>query len=305
MLQRFTIRHASLVTLLLCASSSYALAQAPTWVSSWSGNLCSPRGIAILPGGDIFVGGDCSNAHIERFTSAGNPVTSWSLPGTPASGHWPPNGVAVDPGGSVYVTDYQANKVQKFSSAGALISTLEWAAGPVDVAVDAAGTVYTTWLLSPMVTQFTDPGALPTTYGSPGTGVGQLSGPIGIAVDGMGHVYVADQARQRVLRFATSGAFEMEFDPGVPPTDLAVGPDGNLYVLSFYKSYVSKFSAAGTLLLTFQPPSALSGAWRIAISGTGGIFVTEQLNHRVTKFQIPMVTSATRVTFGRLHELYR
>ena len=295
-----------LVTLLSCGWSSHALAQAPTWVASWSGNLCSPRGVGFLPGGDILVGSGCSpTAHIERFTSAGSFVTMWNLPGQPSL-NWPPNGVAVDAGGSVYITNYDGNKVQKFTSAGTLIGS--WPlplSGPVDVAVDAAGFVYVTWINSRVVTKFTSTGTLLATFGTPGTGVGQLNGPGGIAVDGLGHVYVGDESRQRVLRFSTAGAFQMEFDPGQPPTDLAVGPDGNLYVISFKGSYVSKLSPGGTLLLSFQSPSGLDGAYRIAISSTGGIFVTEQYSHRVTKFQILMVTSATRTTFGRLHALYR
>lgn len=300
------MRRASLITLLLYAWSSHALAQVPTWVGSWSGNLCSPRGVAILPNADILVASDCqSNTHVERFTSAGSLVTMWSLPGSTGS-HWPPNGLAVDAAENVYVTDSMGSTVDVFSITGAFIT--KWGAlgdFPVDLAVDAAGLVYVTYLVPGVAGKLTNTGTPLALFGSTGTGVGQLSSPQGIAVDGTGHVYVADNGRQRILRFTTAGPFELEFDPGAPPSDVAVGPDGNLYVVSFYQNLIRVFSPNGAYLFSFTSPNRLDGAFRIAISSTGGIFVTEQLNNRVTKFQMPTSTAVAPITFGRLHALYR
>jgi DNA-binding beta-propeller fold protein YncE len=300
------MRSASLITLLLCFSSSQAIAQAPTWVGSWSSpSMCSPRGIALVSGGDVFVGSDCSTPHIERFTSTGSFVTLWNLPVGPQQLNWPPNGVAVDASGNVLITDYEGGAIQKFSSAGTFITSWAASSGPADVAVDAGGSIYVTLLRSGLVRKYTGTGTLLATFGSPGSGAGQFQGPSGIALDGLGHVFVADETRQRILRFTTAGVFELEFDPGAPPTDLAAGPDGNLYITTFQENRIRKFSPSGASLLSFQSPNGLSGTYRIVINSTGGIFVTEQLNNRVTKFQMPAITSAARATFSRLHALYR
>jgi streptogramin lyase len=97
----------------------------------------------------------------------------------------------------------------------------------------------------------------------------------------------------------------MEFAPPVAPIDMAVGPDGNIYVSSFDIGRVYQYSPSGVRLLSFGSPIGMDGAYRIAIDPTGTIWITEQYNNRVTKFQIDTSTSAVRTTFGRLRALYR
>jgi streptogramin lyase len=97
----------------------------------------------------------------------------------------------------------------------------------------------------------------------------------------------------------------MEFTSPVGSSDVAVGPDGKIYVIRYDINQVHQYSPSGVQLLTFQSPNGLDIAWKIAISPTGAIFITEQNSHRITKFQIDRTTNATRTTFGRLKALYR
>jgi streptogramin lyase len=97
----------------------------------------------------------------------------------------------------------------------------------------------------------------------------------------------------------------MEFAPPANPYDVAVGPDGNVYVITSADNVVHQYSPGGVLLRSFQSPAGMALEWRIAISSTGAIYITEQYNHRVTKFQIDMTTGATQTSFGRLKSLYR
>ena len=65
-----------------------------------------------------------------------------------------PNGVAVDGSGDVFVTDYNDNRLDEFTSAGSLVQT----------------------------------------WGTAGGGAGQLNEPYGVAVDGAGDVFVANNS---------------------------------------------------------------------------------------------------------------
>jgi DNA-binding beta-propeller fold protein YncE len=268
-----------------------------------SPGMCSPRGVGVSPSGQVFVGSDCEDPHMAIFTVEGVPTGTWGL----ATFLGPPNGVAVDGSGNVFVTDYERNRVHKFTSGGAL--NLRWAPGqyfqPVDIAVNSLGEVFVLELGGRRVQKFTNSGSLLATIGSAGTGPGQFESPKGLGLDPGGRLYVADGARLRVLRFLANGSFDMEFATPVSPTDVAVGPDGRVYIVSFDAYNALQYSSAGTLLQTFTSPSGLNEAFRIAISSTGGMYITEQMNHWITQFQIDQTTDARRTTFGGLKAMYR
>ena len=280
-----------------------ALPPPPVFERSFtSPGLCSPRGVAVSPSGHVFVGSDCEDPHMAIFTLEGVPTGTWGL----STFLGPPNGVAVDGSGNVFVTDYERNRVHKFTSGGAL--NLRWAPGqyiqPVDIAVNSLGEVFVLELGGRRVQKFTNTGSLLATIGSAGTGPGQFQSPVGLGLDPAGRLYVADAYRVRVLRFLANGSFDMEFATPVSPTDVAVGPDGRVYIIGFYDNSVFQYSSAGTLLQTFTSPGGLRGAYRIVISSTGGMYITEQ-SHGITQFQIDQTTDARRMTFGGLKAMYR
>lgn len=287
--------------------ASIAEAVAPVFQGTiTSPGLCSPRGTAIAPGGDLFVGSDCSNSHMEQFNAAGELVATWAFP-TPRYGG-PPNGVAVDGSGTVFVTDMFNNRVLKCTSSGALITSWGASGGgltPVDLAVDPFGDVYVAAMGSNQVRKTTPNGVLLATFGGLGSTPGRFQNVNGVAVDEIGRVYGTDNARVRVVRFLADGAFDMEFAPPSLPSDVAVGPDGNIYVVSFESPQVYQYSPGGVLLQSFGSPLGLDGAYRVIIDSTGMIFVTEQRTNRITRFQIDLVTPATRLTIGRLKAMYR
>jgi DNA-binding beta-propeller fold protein YncE len=243
---------------------------------------------------------------MERFTSTGTPVGTWPFQ---AGFLGSPNGVAVDGSGNVYVTEYDAGRIQKFTSSGAFIARWGGLYTPVDVAVDGSGNVYVLELALQRVQKFSSTGAPLAVIGTGGSGPGQLQDPIGICLDANGRLYVADNSRKRILRFLANGTFDMEFATPVEPEDVAVGPDGNIYVINFYingnTGQVRQFSPSGNLLLAFGAPGGIEGAFRILITPTGAIYITVQLSNSVARFQIDMATSAVPSTFGRLKAMYR
>lgn len=302
---RHASRHAMGLALFLAAAGLAPAASAapPTEAGNFtSPGLCSPRGIALTPAGGVIVGSDCLAPHMARFTAAGAFLGTWSFPpGYLGS----PNGLAIDGSGIVFATDYEGDRVYRLTSQGDM--TGDWNApdGPSDVAVNGPGEVFVSGLMGRQVQKFTNGGTYLATIGSTGLGPGQFSEPTGLAVDAQGRLYVADSGRGRVLRFLANGSFDMEFATPSPPRDVAVGPDGRVYVVPQSDNEVLQYSAGGTLLTSFSTLSGMAGEYRIAISPTGVIYITEQYNHRITKFQIDMTTGSIRRSFGELKVTYR
>ena len=129
-----------------------------TTAGAVDGNASSARfgaiwGLAVKPGGDVFVGD--SNSAVRRVNAAGNVSTYAGVMGLSGSTDGPiaaarfttPKQIAFAPDGSLYVVDYSVGvdaTVRKVSSDGSSVTTLPIPANSqvTAVAVDAAGTLY-------------------------------------------------------------------------------------------------------------------------------------------------------------------
>jgi len=292
-----------LAILISPGSAGIAAAAAPTFLGTFTSvSMCSPRGIGLSPLGDVFLGSDCLSPHMEHFTADGTLLATWTFPRGYAGS---PNGVAMDGSGNVFVTDSDGGNVLKYTSSGALITSWRGLSEPGALAVDGSGNVYVLELVGRQVKKFATDGTLLATFGSTGSGPGQFQDPQGIALDASGRIYVADYTRARILRFLPDGTFDMEFTTPIAPTDVAVGPDGNLYVVGFDVAQGYEYSPSGVQLLAFAPPDGFFGAFRIAIGATGAMYVAEQYHTRITRFQIDQTTAAVQLSFGRLKAMYR
>ena len=78
---------------------------------------------------------------------------------------------------------------------------------PQGVAVDGSGTVYVADTYNHRIQKLGPDGTLLTTWGSEGSKDGQFLFPGGIAVDGSGTVYVADPYNHRIQKFSPDGTF--------------------------------------------------------------------------------------------------
>jgi sugar lactone lactonase YvrE len=196
----------------------------------------NPRGIAIDPAGDLYVG-DTGNHTIRRITSAGEVSTlagSAGVPGTAdgvggAAGFSFPGGVALDGLGNLYVADTDNHTIRRIALPGT-VSTLAGTAGiggvtdgmgttaqfhdPGDVVADSAGNVYVADSSNHIIRKITPAGDVTTFAGTAnaqgaedGTGAAaRFSYPWGIARDAAGTLYVAEGPANHTIRKVTAGA---------------------------------------------------------------------------------------------------
>jgi uncharacterized protein (TIGR03663 family) len=139
--------------------------------------------------------------------------------------------------------------------------------------------------------------------GGPGDAPGQFSGPRGMAVAPDGSLFVADTLNNRIQHLAADGTVIAVWGtfadvakgdaPGGTlnqPWDVAVAPDGTIYVADTWNHRIQHFTADGKSLGMFgQPgsgesPTAFWGPRGVAVDARGRIFVVDTYNKRVVLF---------------------
>jgi len=213
------------------------LVTSSTWagVGTPVGAFLNPVDIAFASTGDFFV---LESSRVRRFDAARNPLGTFGSAGSGPGQFLSPTHIVCDTQGNVYVSDGPAGRVQKFNSTGALLQEWDLPVGPqtpsaAGVFVDAANRVFVTDAGNRKVVVFSSSGSVLTSWGETGSGPGQLLAPGAIAVDAVGIVYVADLATLRVQKFLIGGTPLTYWRPSLsssPPSDIATGPLGRIYV---------------------------------------------------------------------------
>ncbi len=160
------------------------------------------------------------------------------------------------------------------------------------------------------VTETTDPyvaGSIElapdATIGMPGTEPGQFQKPRGLRVAADGSIYVADAGNNRVQHLAADGSVLHTWGtfadiskgnaPGgtfFEPWDVALGPDGSVYVSDTWNHRVQKFTADGQFIKmwgyfgTAEAPDAFWGPRGLAVDARGRVYVMDTGNKRVVVF---------------------
>ncbi len=138
------------------------------------------------------------------------------------------------------------------------------------------------------------------TFGSSGSGPGQLNAPKDIALAPNGNMYVADSQNNRIEEFSANGQFIRAWgSKGTgngqfnEPWGIAVGPQGQVYVADTWNHRVQEFDANGKFIRSWgstpvgQPesgPGQFFGPRAIAVDSAGNVYVTDTGNKRVEKF---------------------
>lgn len=179
----------------------------------------------------------------------------WRVYGTGGDGRGEfrsPEGIVIGPDGRIYVVDAGNHRVQVLAKDGSFRNA--WSTGECRrIAYDLAGAVYLVDKGAKRVMKYSLNGHLLTSWGTIGDGPGQFREPGGIAVDRRtGQVYVVDRSRCCILVFTPGGRFVREwgtrgsekgqFDD---PVEVAVAPDGTVWVADVGNDRIERFSSTG------------------------------------------------------------
>ncbi len=232
-----------------------------------------------------------------------------------------PNHLAVDRDGTVYVTDGKNRRVRKIAPTG-VVSTLAGTGSegnddgpartasfsyPSGIAIDDNGALYVLDYGNDAVRIITPEGVVRTLAGGKETGFADGRGnearfdsPAAIDVDAGGTVYVADGANHRVRKvtpdgivstFAGSGIAGTADGPGPAaqfnhPNGVALGRDGNLYVIEFNNNRIRRVTPDGAVA-TLDLPESFANPWDIAVAVNGDLYMAETGKDRIRRIRLP------------------
>jgi sugar lactone lactonase YvrE len=236
----------------------------------------------------------------------------WGSLGTGIGQFTGASSLTIDSAGDVYVVDGKNaglnayNRVQKFTSAGAFITSFGNKGSEADgfygagVAAATPSNIYVVDTYNKRIQQYTST-VPPTTYAhkatlaGAGSGDGQLISPLGAAVDPFGNLYVADNGNERIQKFDPSGNFlakwgEQGSGPGQMnwPNDVTVAPDGNVYVTDATNHRVQRWTSEGAFISEWGSPGSGDGQFvnpaAVATDSAGNVYVADADNDRIQKF---------------------
>ncbi len=246
-----------------------------TFVRSFGEDSFAPRthGITVGPDGAVWCVNEGDHT-VSKFTPEGELLLTIGTSGKPSDTGYDgstipsikggppfnrPTGIAVAPDGELYVADGYGNcKVHRFTADGHLIQS----------------------------------------WGEPGTAPGAFNLPHAVKVLADGRVLVCDRENDRIQVFTREGKFVEQWTNVQRPTDVDVGPDGNLYVSelawmagqsSFVRGKTDVELHSGVRILDPNgntlarvldqgdpfAPGNLCAAHGLAVDGTGAIYVAE------------------------------
>jgi sugar lactone lactonase YvrE len=131
-----------------------------------------------------------------------------------------------------------------------------------------------------------------SSFGSPGTGSGQLSRPEGMAMDTEGDIWVADSLDNRLEEFNGSGGYMGKIAPEsgsrcalTRPTAIAIDAAGDLWVTDSGVQKVVEFSGSGNCLAVVGEGQFHGrGPEGIAVDSNNDIWVADTYGGRLLKF---------------------
>jgi gliding motility-associated-like protein len=232
-------------------------------------------------------------------------------------------GLYVDPSGTVYVSDAQNNRVQKWAPGATTGVTVAGGNGagsnanqfnsPEGIFVDGSGNIYVADNSNNRIQEWT-PGATSGTTIAGGNGAGananQLNLPIAVVVDGSGNIYISDNGNNRVQKWASgaTGGTTVAGGNGAgananqlnDPDGIALDGSGNIYIADVYNARVQEWAAGATTGVTVAggngPGSAanqLLDPSGVYTDGSGNVYVADNNNDRIQEWSPGAATGIT------------
>ncbi len=258
-----------------------------------AGRLKQPRGIAVGPGGVVYVV-DSGNNRILRYDLDGRELGSFGGSGSGDGKFNLPGGISIDSQGQVYVADTWNHRIQKFSSDGSFLAA--WGSakvfyGPRDVVVDGSDRVFVTDTGHQKIVCFTSEGEHLNEWGLKGAGHGEFNEPVGLAVTSSGVLLVADAGNRRIQMFDSKGAFLDSFPVAgweyiYSEPYLAVDGQDRIWLTDQRNGRIQAYSLGGRFLGAVGTKQQLAGPIGIETDGDKNLVVADSTGNRVVV--IPM-----------------
>jgi sugar lactone lactonase YvrE len=275
-------------------------------------HLHIPQGVGLDATGNLWV---TESARALKYTPNGSFLMSidWASPGWQADEtHFiNPHDVAIDSTGNIWIADPGSHRVIKFDPAGNYLMQLgiTWAwgpentvfNGPMGVALDSLGNLYVSDYYNQRVQVFDSTGSYSTTIGvteETGCDNAHFNGPYHIAIDDSDNLYVADNGNHRVQIFDANHVYTATLgECGVPGSDndhfsspFGVAVDADRIYVSEGNNRVQIFNRGTLDYQTTLGTGGGSGDYQfegpndIAVDSAGNLYVADQWNHRVQKY---------------------
>jgi len=170
-----------------------------------------PTDVAVLPDGSFYVSDGYKNTRVMKFAADGQFQYAWGAKGRGPGEFNLPHGIAVDAQGRVIVCDRENERLQVFDARGGLLH--EWKGPqigkPYGIEIGPVGNLFVIDGGSPSLkselrgkaVELDAEGAVIDTFGSFGSAPGQFQLGHDIAVGPDGAVYVAEGTGARVQKF--------------------------------------------------------------------------------------------------------
>ena len=170
-----------------------------------------PTDVAFYPDGSVYISDGYKNTRVMKFTAAGKFELQWGTPGKTPGAFNLPHGIAIDPLGRVVVCDRENHRLQIFDARGTLMDV--WSGThigkPYGVATAPDGRILVI------------DGGLPS-----------------LKIAERGKAVILNAKGQELDTFGGYGAAPGQFRLG---HDIAIGPDGAIYVAEGTGERVQKF----------------------------------------------------------------
>ena len=217
--------------------------------------------------------------------------TEWPMPATSAAGTPAPwhfgevAAVATTSAGNILVLHRGAQPVMEFDSAGKFLRS--WGEGTIS---EGKVTFVPPDVRAPGTSGYT------VVYGPAGC---HACGAHSIRVDVDGNIWLIDAGAHAVYKSDPTGGVLMQLgERGVAgtdrghfnlPTDVAIGPDGSIYVSDGYgNARVVKFTSEGDYLLEWGKRGTGAGEFglphNLVVDAKGRVYVTDRDNERIQVF---------------------
>jgi peptidylamidoglycolate lyase len=171
-----------------------------------------PTDVAVLPDGSFYVSDGYKNTRVIKFTAEGRFEFEWGTKGKGPGEFNLPHGIAVDAQGRVYVCDRENHRLQAFDAKGVFLDQWQGAhiGKPYGVATGRGGSLFIIDGGVPSVklsergkaVELDAAGKVIDTFGGFGKAPGQFQLGHDIAIGPDGAVYVAEGTGARVQKFA-------------------------------------------------------------------------------------------------------